>query len=94
MGAMNTNQTPKARHSDALKEAIRLAGGLASFVSKVKAPSDGAVKAWIRNGVPAGYCPTIERVTGVKCERLNPAVEWTVLRKPLPVAPAANDAQM
>lgn len=90
---MNKTQTP-ADAAAALKQAVKEAGGLPEFTAKVGAPSAGAVKAWFRNGVPAGYCPTIERVTGVVCERLQPSVEWQVLRKALPVAPAANDAAM
>lgn len=75
----------------ALDEAIRKAGGLSSFAVKVGAPSDHAVKAWRLNGVPDRYCPTIERITGVACERLSPSVEWYVLRLTHPVPPAAND---
>ena len=30
---------------------------------------------------PAEVCPSIEAVTGVKCEQLRPDVEWSVLRK-------------
>lgn len=66
---------------DALNEAIRTAGGLSSFVASIHAPSIHAVKAWRRaNSVPADYCPKIERLTGVLCERLRPSVDWGYLR--------------
>lgn len=65
----------------ALETAIGVAGGISAFAEAIKAPSPGAVKAWKHSGsVPADYCPTIERVTGVACERLRPGVEWAVLR--------------
>ena len=69
--------TPK----EAIEEAIAKAGGLEQFAQLVGAPSEHAVKAWKLNRVPSDYCPTIERITGVKCERLRPDVEWPVLRR-------------
>lgn len=69
----------------ALETAIGVAGGISAFAEAIKAPSPGAVKAWKHSGsVPADYCPTIERVTGVACERLRPGVEWAVLRGTAP----------
>ena len=65
----------------ALDEAIGIAGGLASFVQKVGAPSVNAVKGWKHTGsIPADYCPQIERATGVSCEYLRPSVDWSYLR--------------
>jgi DNA-binding transcriptional regulator YdaS (Cro superfamily) len=64
-----------------LNEAIALAGGLNAFTEAVAAPSTSAVKAWRLTQVPEKYCPTIERITGVRCERLRPDVEWGVLRQ-------------
>lgn len=72
---------------DALNEAIQKAGGLALFAETVHAPSVNAVKSWKRIGsVPADYCPTIERVTGVACERLRPSADWGYLRGTTPKA--------
>lgn len=31
--------------------------------------------------VPADHCPTIEAITGVRCELLRPDVDWSVLRQ-------------
>ena len=73
---------------EALDEAIRKAGGISSFAVSINAPSINAVKAWKRsNSVPADYCPTIERVTGVACERLRPSVDWAYLRAAEHLAP-------
>ena len=66
---------------EALNEAIQKAGGIAPFADAVNAPSANAVKSWKHLGsVPADYCPHIERVTGVVCERLRPSVDWAYLR--------------
>ena len=71
----------------ALNEAIQKAGGLALFAETIHAPSVNAVKSWKRIGsVPADYCPTIERVTGVACERLRPSADWGYLRGTAPKA--------
>ncbi|MBY0455241.1 MAG: helix-turn-helix domain-containing protein [Burkholderiaceae bacterium] len=65
----------------ALNEAICKAGGLAAFSAGIGAPSSGAVKQWrISGSIPADYCPAIERITGVVCERLRPKVDWGYLR--------------
>jgi len=64
----------------ALNQAIERAGGLTAFTAAVGAPSTHAVKQWRIAGVPADYCPTIERVTGVRCEDLRPGPEWAALR--------------
>ena len=39
-----------------------------------------AVQQW-KNHITARFCPTIERLTGIPCETLNPQVEWSVLRE-------------
>ena len=70
----------------ALNEAIQKAGGISKFSQAVGAPSVNAVKQWRISGVPAAYCPTIERITGVKCELLNPEVEWSAIRNTQPEA--------
>lgn len=65
----------------ALEEAIKKADGIESFAKAIGAPSANAVKAWKRtNSIPADYCPTIERTTGVACERLRPVMDWAYLR--------------
>lgn len=41
------------------------------------------VQSWLRNRVPAEYCPLIERETGgqVRCEDLRDDIAWGVLRE-------------
>ena len=38
------------------------------------------VQQWLKNGVPAEYCPTIEKLTGVRSEDLNSRVDWAFIR--------------
>lgn len=64
-----------------LNVAIDNAGGTLAFSNAVKAPSTKAVQAWKLTQVPAAYCPDIEALTGVRCEKLRPDVNWAVLRK-------------
>lgn len=42
----------------------------------------GHVSHWLKAGMPAAYCPSVEKLTGgeVKCEELAPEVDWAVLR--------------
>jgi DNA-binding transcriptional regulator YdaS (Cro superfamily) len=49
-------------------------------LAKICNISKSAVGQW-GNVIPARFCPTIERVTGIPCETLNPSVEWRVLRE-------------
>ena len=41
------------------------------------------VQQWRANGVPAEYCPVIERLTAgqVRCEELNSRVDWSYVRQ-------------
>lgn len=70
-------------HKQALNEAIAAVGGIVEFTRLVGAPTVSAVKAWRLTQVPEKYCPTIERISGVRCERLRSDVEWGVLRQSL-----------
>ena len=71
---------------NAIYQAIWAAGGIHSFARAIEAPSIHAVKSWLRTGsVPADYCPTIERITGVPVERLRPSCkDWAYLRGTAP----------
>lgn len=42
----------------------------------------GHISHWLKVGVPAAYCPSVEKLTGgdVRCEELAPDVDWAVLR--------------
>ena len=52
-------------------------------LAKICNVSKSAVGQW-GNVIPARFCPTIEKVTGIPCETLNPQVEWSVLRESKP----------
>ncbi len=69
------NSTP----SEALDEAIKQTGGTKQLADRL-AVTVQVVSNWRARGVPAERCPDIERVTGVRCERLRPDVNWDVLR--------------
>ena len=71
-----------------LEEAITAAGGVGALAARIGvAPS--APSMWKQRGrVPAEHCPSIERETGVRCERLRPDVAWDVLRMQAGKAPA------
>ncbi len=65
---------------DALEEAIAVAGGVGALALKIGVAASAPSMWRKRQSVPAEYCPSIERATGVRCERLRPAVPWDVLR--------------
>lgn len=67
------------------KSPCGLAKAIACFLT-LKAFSEAlgvkyqVVQQWLLNGVPAEHCPTIERLTGVRCEELNERVDWAYVR--------------
>lgn len=74
---------------EALAKAIAFAGTptkLAALITEamphlVKPVLRQHIGNWLESKlVPANYCPTIERVTGVRCEDLCPTTDWAVLR--------------
>ncbi|WP_327212924.1 YdaS family helix-turn-helix protein [Ramlibacter sp. Leaf400] len=71
-------------------KAIRLLGGPVRAAASIGVERYQTVQSWVRNRVPAEYCPLIERATdgAVRCEELRPDVAWDVLR----AKAAANDA--
>ncbi|WP_241132622.1 transcriptional regulator [Achromobacter insuavis] len=70
-----------------LDRAARIVG-TAQELARLLGVSKGAVSQWKLPGrrTPPEYCPTIERLTAgaVRCEELCDAVEWSVLRSPVP----------
>jgi DNA-binding transcriptional regulator YdaS (Cro superfamily) len=69
----------------ALAEAIEAAGSKKALLEQLNKRghdirSHNVVSQWLRNGVPAKYCPDIEALTGVTCERLCPDVKWGLVR--------------
>lgn len=63
--------------------AVRLLGGPVRAASRLNVERYQTVQSWLRNRVPAEYCPLIERETdgAVRCEELRPDVAWDVLRE-------------
>jgi DNA-binding transcriptional regulator YdaS (Cro superfamily) len=65
-----------------LDEAITIAGSATTLASSLGV-SIQVLSNWKARGgrVPAEYCPSIEKLTGVRCERLRPEVPWSILRE-------------
>lgn len=94
-----TSEQVAAPAESAAARAIRLLGGPVRAAEKLGVDRYQTVQSWIRNRVPAEYCPLIERATKergeiVRCEDLRPDVAWNVLREQCgdcnpPAAPVA-----
>jgi DNA-binding transcriptional regulator YdaS (Cro superfamily) len=68
----------------ALQKAVEVVGSQVALAAALGV-RQGHVWKWLNTaveGVPAKYCPSIERVTGgkVRCEELRPDVDWAYLR--------------
>lgn len=65
----------------ALVRAISKWPSLKAFARELGAPYQ-RVQQWLKNGVPAHYCPRIEEMTDgeCKCEDLNSTINWAYLR--------------
>ncbi len=77
-----------SRRQDAAHRAIQVLGGPSKAAVKLNVPGHRyqTVQSWLRNRVPAEYCPLIERATQeagqvVRCEELRADVAWQVLRE-------------
>jgi DNA-binding transcriptional regulator YdaS (Cro superfamily) len=66
----------------AAERAIDLLGGPVAAARRLEIERYQTVQSWLRNRVPAEYCPLIERATEgrVRCEELRPDIAWDVLR--------------
>ena len=73
---------PKPPYLLAAERAIELLGGPVAAARRLDIERYQTVQSWLRNRVPAEYCPLIERATDgkVRCEELRPDVAWDVLR--------------
>lgn len=68
-----------------LDEAISVCGSAAALADALGISRSAPAMWKARANVPAEWCPSIERITKklghvVECERLNPKVEWYVIR--------------
>ena len=73
-----------------LNKAISKQGGLTALANSLGLTKATVFNWKLRGNVPAEYCPTIERLTGVRCEDLNDKVDWTYLRQSV-CAPNTHD---
>lgn len=73
MGFMDTTS------HQALSQAISAYPTLKAFAEALNVRYQ-VVQQWLVNGVPAEHCPTIEKLTGVRCEDLNEKVDWAFVR--------------
>ncbi|EWG13302.1 hypothetical protein P910_003449 [Xylella fastidiosa Mul-MD] len=53
------------------------AAGSQARLANILGVTNQAVSNWKRLGVPEDRCPSIEAVTGVRCEELRKDVRWT-----------------
>lgn len=78
---MTISMTPQ----EALQKAIDIVGSQARLAREIGGGIKQAhISYWVTHAevVPAEHCPTIERIVqhAVRCEDLNPRVDWWVLR--------------
>ncbi len=71
---------------EALRKAVQIVGSQGSLARKMgNGITQAHVHYWLTRApvVPAEHCPTIEHIVGraVRCEDLNPRVNWWVLRQ-------------
>lgn len=70
---------------EALRKAVTIVGSQARLAREIGGGITQAhISYWITQAqvVPAEHCPSIERIVNkaVRCEELNPRVDWWVLR--------------
>lgn len=81
----NTKCLIELRDEHPIDRAAKQIQGRASLARALNV-SAAAIGNWKARGIPAEYCPEIERLTGVPCEELRPDVQWHVLRSAGPAA--------
>lgn len=71
----------KTQQNPGLAAAIALYPTLKAFAAAIGVRYQ-VVQQWLANGVPAEYCPRIERMTegAVRSELLNSKVDWAYIR--------------
>lgn len=87
---MEKNMTPQ----EALKKAIHIVGSQSRLAREIGGGVRQAhIYYWLTQAVavPAEHCPTIEHIVkrAVRCEQLNPHVDWWVLRHQSPLLPTS-----
>ncbi len=74
--------TKKITTAQAIEAACKIAGSQAKLAKHLGLTSSN-ISQWriSKKGVPERHCQEIENLTGVKCEMLNPTLNWKYLRK-------------
>lgn len=86
----HASDTPK---NPAITEAIGHFRSMSEMARTLGLSGHQAIQDWVRRGiVPAEHCPTMEKETGVRCELLNPKINWTYLRGTSPDLTEAKEA--
>lgn len=58
-----------------MQEAVSRAGGPLAM-SRALNVTYQAIQNFVKDGPPPGRCPDIEELTGVRCEKLRPDLDW------------------
>lgn len=68
----------------ALRKAIAKAGGITKLAEVLgEGTKSQTIANWMTRGVPLERCLLIEKITGVRCEDLNPEIDWKTMREVL-----------
>ncbi|WP_080414131.1 transcriptional regulator [Burkholderia ubonensis] len=75
------NQPPIIAKNPAITDAINHFKSMSEMARSLGLSGHQVIQDWVRRGiVPAEHCPGIEKATGIRCEHLNPKINWTYLR--------------
>lgn len=72
----------------ALRDAIDKLGGITKFARRLSDAAGKTIKSqtvsnWMSRGIPMERCLDIEKLTGIRCETLNPDINWKKMREVL-----------
>lgn len=72
----------KYKHIPALDKACKIMGTQAALAEALGINTTN-ISQWRKSGtgVPTHHCLTIEKLTGVKSELLNPSINWRYIRE-------------
>jgi DNA-binding transcriptional regulator YdaS (Cro superfamily) len=74
--------------AQALREAIEKVHGITNLARMLTEATGENTKSqtianWMSRGVPMERCLHIEKLTGIRCEALNPEIDWKTMREVL-----------
>ncbi|WP_122894315.1 MULTISPECIES: transcriptional regulator [pseudomallei group] len=86
------NQAPITAKNPAITDAIDHFKTMSEMARSLGLSGHQVIQDWVRRGiVPAEHCPEIEKATGIRCECLNPKIDWTYLRGTAPELAQQNE---